>query len=48
LVILKKAHVFDRVLRGLLQAGIAEKKVDLSQLSIDGSFSSRTWWRERD
>ena len=26
LIILKKANVFDRVLSGLLQAGIAEKK----------------------
>lgn len=48
LIILKKAHVFDRVLSGLLQAGIAEKKIDLSQVAIDGSFSPRTWWRQRD
>lgn len=48
LIILKKAHVFDRVLSGLLQVAIAEKKVDLSQLAIDGSFSPRSWWRERD
>lgn len=47
LVILKKAHVFDRVLSGLLQAGVSEKKIDLSQVAIDGSFSPRTWWRER-
>jgi len=47
LIILKKAHVFDRVLSGLLQAGIAQKKVDLSQVAIDGSFSLRTWWRQR-
>lgn len=37
-IILKKAHVFDGVLSVLSQAGIAEKKVDLSQLAIDGSF----------
>ncbi len=47
LIILKKAHVFDRVLSGLLQAGIAEKKIDLSQVAIDGSFSPRAWWRQR-
>jgi transposase len=47
LIILKKAQVFDRVLSGLLQAGISEKKIDLSQVAIDGSFSPRAWWRER-
>jgi transposase len=47
LIILKKAHVFDRVLSGLLQAGIAEKKIDLSQVAIDGSFSPRSWRRQR-
>ena len=47
LVILKKAHVFDRVLSGLLQAGISEKKIDLNQVAIDGSFSPRAWWRQR-
>ena len=47
LLILKKAHVLDRVLSGLLQAGIAEGKVDLSQIAIDGSFSPRAWWRTR-
>ncbi len=47
LVILKKAHVFDRVLSGLLQAGISEKKIDLSQVAIDGSFCPSAWWRER-
>lgn len=45
--IFKKAHVFDKVLSGLLQAGIASKKIDLSQVAIDGSFSPRTWWRQR-
>ena len=47
LVILKKAHVFDRVLSGLLQAGLAEGKIDLSQIAIDGSFSPRAWRRQR-
>jgi transposase len=47
LIILKQAHVFDRVLSGLLQLGIAEKKIDLSQVAIDGSFSPRTWGRQR-
>jgi transposase len=47
LVILKKAHVFDRVLSGFLQAGLAAEKIDLTQVAIDGSFSPRTWWRER-
>lgn len=47
LIILKKAHVFDRVLSGLLQAGISENKVDLSQIAIDGSFSPWARWRER-
>jgi len=31
--------VFDRVLSYILQAAIAEGKVDLSQLAVDGSFS---------
>ena len=47
LVILKKAHVFDRVLSGLLQVGLSERKIDLSQVAIDGSFSPRTWWGQR-
>jgi len=47
LLILKKAHVLDRVLSGFLQAGIAEGKVDLTQIAIDGSFSPGTWWRSR-
>ena len=48
LVILKKAHVFDRVLSGILQAGLSEGKIDLSQVAIDGSFSPRAWWRQRN
>jgi transposase len=47
LVILKKAHVFDRVLSGFLQAGLAAEKIDLTQVAIDGSFSPRAWRRER-
>jgi hypothetical protein len=44
LIILKKAHAFDRLLSGLLHVGITEKKTDLSQVTIDGSFSPRAWW----
>jgi transposase len=47
LIIFKKAHVFDRVLSDLLQAGIAQGKINLNQVAIDGSFSPCTWWRER-
>lgn len=47
LIISKKAHVFDMVFSGLLQVGIAEQKIDLSQVAIDGSFSLGTWWRKR-
>ena len=47
LIILKKEHVFDRVLRGFLQIGLSENKIDLSQIAIDGSFSPRAWRRER-
>lgn len=47
LVILKKEHVLDRVLSGMLQAGISEGKINLSQIAIDGSFSPRAWRRER-
>jgi len=47
LVILKREHVLDRVLSGLLRAGLSEGKIDLSQIAIDGSFSPWTWWRER-
>lgn len=42
-----KDGVFDRVLSGLLQIGIKDKKVDLSQLSVDGSFSPITRRRAR-
>jgi transposase len=48
LLILKKAHVFDKVLSGFLQAGIAANKIDLAQVAVDGSFSPGAWWRERN
>ncbi|MCB1112576.1 MAG: transposase [Chlamydiia bacterium] len=39
--------VFDRVLSGLLQIALKEKKVDLTQVCVDGSFSPcprrRSW-----
>jgi len=47
LVILKREHVLDRVLSGLLQVGLSEGKIDLSQIAVDGSFSPRAWRRER-
>ena len=47
LVILKKEHVLDRVLSGLLQMGLSEGKIDLSQIAIDGSFSPRSRRRKR-
>lgn len=47
LILFKKAHVFDRVLSGLLQIGINEGKIDLSQVAVDGSFSPSTWGRKR-
>ena len=31
--------VLDRVLSGLLKKAIQEKKIDLSQVAVDGSFS---------
>lgn len=34
--------VLDRVLSGLLQKGLKEGKVDLSQIAVDGSFSPCT------
>jgi transposase len=41
LILLKKAHVLDKVLSGFLQKGIANGKIDLTQIAIDGSFSPR-------
>lgn len=34
--------VLDRVLSGLLQKGLKEGKIDLSQIAVDGSFSPST------
>ena len=41
LLILKKAHVLDKVLSGFLQKGIAKGKIDLTQIAIDDSFPPR-------
>ena len=38
--------VFDRVLSGMLQAGMHGGKIDLSQISVDGSFSPLARRRE--
>lgn len=38
----QKEGVFDRVLSGLLQDAVKAGKIDLSQLSVDGTFSLRT------
>lgn len=35
--------VFDKVMSGLLQVAIQKGMVDLSQLSVDGSFSPFAW-----
>jgi transposase len=47
LLILKRAHVLDRVLSGFLQKGLSEGKIDLTQIAIDGSFSPWGGWRSR-
>ena len=39
--------IFDKVLSGLLQKGVKEGKIDLSQLAVDGSFSPCTRRREK-
>lgn len=41
----QKEGVFDEVLSGLLQKAIKEESVDLSHLSVDGTFSlgTRRW-----
>ena len=33
------AHIYDRVLSGLLQKGLSSGKIDIQQIAIDGSFS---------
>ena len=37
--------IFNKVLSGLLQRGLKEKKIDLSQIAVDGSFSPCAWRR---
>lgn len=37
--------ILDRVLSGLLQQAVAEGKIDLSQVAVDGSFSPCPWRR---
>jgi transposase len=39
--------VFDRVLSGLLQLAAQQKKIDLTHILVDGSFSPCTWGRRR-
>lgn len=36
---LQEAHIYDRVLSGLLQKGLVLGKIDISQIAVDGSFS---------
>jgi len=36
---LQKAHIYDRVLSGLLEKGLARGKIDIEQIAVDGSFS---------
>lgn len=38
----QKEGVFDRVLSGLLQEAVKQGKLDLAQLSVDGTFSLRS------
>ena len=38
----KDAHIYDRVLSGLLQKGVSLGKINLSQIAVDGSFSPGT------
>lgn len=42
-----KNGVFDRVLSGMLQLGIERGIIDLSQMSVDGSFSPLARRRKR-
>lgn len=42
-----KNGVFDQVLSGMLQLGIQRGIIDLSQMSVDGSFSPLSRRRER-
>lgn len=47
----KQAGVFDSVLSGMLEIALEKGLVDLTQISVDGSFSPwtrrRLWRRER-
>lgn len=36
---LQEAHIYDRVLSGLLQKGLSLGKIDIQQIAVDGSFS---------
>ena len=36
---LQDAHIYDRVLSGLLQKGLRSGKIHIEQIAIDGSFS---------
>ena len=36
---LQEAHIYDRVLSGLLRKGLLAGKIDISQIAVDGSFS---------
>lgn len=38
----EEQHILDRVLSGLLQKGLQEGRIDISQVAIDGSFSPCT------
>ena len=43
---LEEAHVYDRVLSGLLQRGFQVGKIDIKQIAVDGSFFPCTRRRE--
>ena len=36
----QREGILDRVLSGLLQMGLKQQKIDLTQIAIDGSFSA--------
>jgi len=44
---LQEAHVYDRVLSGLLQKGFQSGKIDIKQIAVDGSFSPCSRRRQR-
>ena len=43
----EELKIFNRVLAGFLRRGLKEKKIDLTQVSVDGSFSPCTRRRKR-